>query len=147
MDPYELNFTIPSPADSSTFMEFSPNGRFLAVGDQELSSLHVLDKPAGFHPKISAITLGQPTALVWETDGTFFVGLSDGYFIHHKINLRNNRLVEGTVNGSLREEGLPVTAMALGADSRTLVVSVGAKVFAFRRIHNTSTCCPLPNHD
>lgn len=138
MDRYELNYTIPSPVTSPVFMEFSPNGRILAVGDRGLSLLYILDKLAGFHPKISAVMLAEPTALVWETAETFYVGLSDGYFVHFRINFKDDGLVEGFVNGSLRDEGFPVTAVALDAESRTLVMSVGPSVFAFRRIRATS---------
>lgn len=147
MNRYELNFIIPSPGDSVTLAEFSPNGQFLAVGDQDLTSLYILDKLTGFHPKVSAITLGQPTALVWETDETFYVGLNDGYFIHYRINFKRDILVEGAMNGYLRREGFPITSMALDAGSTTLVVSVGPAVFAFRRIRATSRFLLSINHD
>lgn len=135
---YELNFTVPSPGFSTSFMEFSPNGRFLGVGDQGVPSLYILDKLAGFHPRISAITLREPTALVWETTETFYVGFINGYFAHYQINLKGEKLVEGVVNSSLHGEGFPITSMALDAQSRTLVMSVGPGVFAFHRIHATS---------
>jgi WD40 repeat protein len=137
MNRYELTFTIPSPGTSTAFMEFSPDGRFLAIGGQGSPSLYVFDKLAGFHPKISATTRAVPTALVWETDKTFYVGLSDGDFIHYRVNLKENKLVEGVVNGSLRDEGFAVTAMALDVESKTLVLSVGPGVFAFRRTRKT----------
>ena len=138
MNDYELDFTIPSPGTSTIFVEFSPNGRFLAVGDQDLSSLYILDKLAGFYPNISATTLAEPTALVWETTETFYVGLGDGHFFHYRIYPKEKRLVQGIPNGSLRGEGFPITAMALDAESRTLVVSMGPSVFAFRRFRATS---------
>ena len=137
MDCYELSFTVSSPGKSIVFMEFSPNGRFLAVGDQVSSSLYILDRLAGFHQKISATTSAKPTALVWETSTTFYVGLGDGRFIHYKIDIGGNRLVKGAANG-LFYGGFPVTAIALDVESKTLVLSVGPDVFAFRRVCATS---------
>lgn len=138
MNSYKLNFNIPSPGDSLSFIEFSPDGRLLAVGDRDRSVLFILDKLAGFHPTISFITLAIPTALVWETTETFYVGLSDGNFVHYRINLKDNTLVEGVVDSSLYYEGFPITAMALDVGSKTLIMSVGPGVFAFRRICATS---------
>jgi WD40 repeat protein len=137
---YKLNFTINAPSESTRFVEFSPTGRFLAVGDE--SSLHVLDRVAGFHPIISSTTFGEPTALAWETSKTFYVGLNNGIFIHYQIDLGEKVLVRGAVN-TLFRGAFPVTAITLDADSKTLVLSVGPGVFAFRRIHGTSTffCC------
>lgn len=79
---YELTFAIPFPGKSIAFMEFSPNGRFLAVGDATPSFLFVLDRLAGFHPIVSAATPAEPTALVWESSKTFYVGTNDVRFIH-----------------------------------------------------------------
>jgi hypothetical protein len=138
MNDYELDFTIPSPGISTTFVEFSPDGRFLAVGDQRLSSLYILDKFAAFHPTIAVTTLAAPTAIVWETTETFYVGLRDGHFFHYRVYPKEKQLVQGVPNGFLRDEGFPITAMALDAESRTLVVSVGPGVFAFRRVRATS---------
>lgn len=135
---YSLIFTVPSPSKSAKFMEFSPDGRFLAVGDRDHSMLYILDRLAGFYPKISATMFAHPTALVWETSETFYVGLSNGYFVHYQIDLKGNRLAEGVVDCFLRDEGFPITEMALDAESRTLVMSVGPGVFVFRRIRATS---------
>lgn len=137
MDCYELNFTVSSPGDSTTFIEFSTNGRFLAVGDWNSSSLYFLDKLAGFHPTISVATPAKPTALVWESSKVFYVGLGDGCFIHYRIDLGGNKLVKGAVN-SLFHGVFPVTAIALDAESNTLVLSVGPDIFAFRRVRSTS---------
>jgi len=93
MNYYELNSTVPSPGNTTVFMEFSPNGRFLAVGDQDRCSLYILDKLAGCHPTISVVTITAPTALVWETQTAFYVGSSDGRFIHYRIDLGGNKLV------------------------------------------------------
>jgi hypothetical protein len=82
---YNLNSTVYSPGKSTTFVKFSLNGRFLAVGDQGGPSLFILDKITGFHPTISATTPAEPTALVWETSKAFYVGLSDRCFIHYQI--------------------------------------------------------------
>ena len=143
MDRYELDYTIPSPGDSTAFVEFSPNGRFLAVGDRD-ALLYILDKLAGFHPTVVAATLARPMALVWETSKAFYVGLSDGCFVHYRIDLRGNKLVKGAVNSDLRGE-FPATAIALDVESRTLVLSVGPDVFAFRRIRATSEFYLLTN--
>lgn len=134
---YELNYTVSSPGNSTTLIEFSPNGRFLAVGDWDFSSLYILDRLAGFHPTVSAATPAKPTALVWETSKTFYVGLSDGRFVQYQIDLGDNKLVKGPVNGFFHGV-FPVTAIALDAGSKTLVLSVGPDVFAFRRIRATS---------
>jgi hypothetical protein len=143
---YKLDFTVSSPAGSATFLDFSLNGRFLVVGDCDPPSLHILDQLAGFHPTISFITPAEPTALVWETSKAFYVGFEDGRFTHYRINLSERRLVEGTTNNFFRG-AFPMTAMALDSESKTLVLSVGPEVFAFRRVHNTSTflCCLLTN--
>ena len=143
MNRYELTFSVSSPAESPIFVEFSPDGRFLAIGDQD-SSLHILDELSGFHSPISTATPATPTALVWETSETFYVGLSDGRFIHYRIDLENNKLVRGAVNG-LFHGSFPVTAAALDVESKTLVLSVGPDVFAFQRIHATSTFHSLMN--
>lgn len=137
MDHYELNFTIPSPGGSIAFMEFSPNSRFLAVGDRDSSSLYILDRLAGFHPTISAATPAEPTALVWETSKALYVGLNDGRFVHYRIDPGSNKLVKGATNGFFHC-GFPATAVALDAESKTLVLSVGPDVFAFRRVRTTS---------
>jgi hypothetical protein len=142
MDRYELNSTVPSPGNSTTFVEFSPNGRFLAVGDRDSSSLYILDKLAGFHPTISTATPAKPTALVWETSKAFYVGLSDGRFVHYQIDLGGRKLVKGATN-SVFCGGFPATAIALDVEARTLVMSVGPDVFAFRRIRAMSMFCSL----
>ena len=116
-------------------MEFSPTGRFLAVGDKNFS-LHILDKLTGFHPVVSSTTLCEPSALVWETSKTLYLGLNNGVFIHYRIDLEEKKLVEGFVN-SIFHGAFPVTAIALDADSKTLVLSVGPGVFALRRTHGT----------
>ena len=135
---YELGFTVTTTGSYTTFIKFSPCGRFLAVGDQDYSSLEILDKRTGFHSILSAIMPAKPTALVWETSKTFFVGLSDGRFLHYQIDLGGEKLVEGVMNHLFREAS-PITAMALDAESKTLVLSVGPSVFAFRRVCGTST--------
>ena len=144
MNHYELNSTVPSPGSSAAFIEFSPTGRFLAVGDQDHCSLYILDKLAGFHPIISATTPAKPTALVWETAVAFYVGLSDGRFIHYRIDLKGNKLVKGTANNFFHG-AFPVTAIALSNESKTLVLSVGPDVFAFRRIRATGKLYLLTN--
>src|SRR5258708_7787169 len=73
MNCYKLNSTVPSPGTSTAFMEFSPNGRFLAIGDRDHCSLHILDRLAGFHATISTATPARPTVLVWETTTAFYV--------------------------------------------------------------------------
>ena len=136
MNCYELDFTVPSPGNFTTFVEFSPNGRFPAVGDRD-AWLYIIDELTEFHPTIFTATPARPTSLVWETSKTFYVGLSDGRFVHYRIDLRDNMLVKGVVNSDLRG-GIPTTAMALDVESRTLEVSVGPDVFVFRRIYITS---------
>ena len=133
---YELNSAVSSPGDSTTFIEFSPNGRFLAVGDCNFS-LYLLDKLAGFHPTISVATPAKPTALVWESSKAFHLGLGNGCFIHYQIDLGGNKLVKGIVN-SVFHGAFPVTAIALDMESKTTVLSVGPDVLVFRRIRTTS---------
>ena len=137
MVPYELTFAVPSPGGSTAFIEFSPSGRSLAVGDQEFSSLYILDRHAGFHPTLSVTTPSKPTALVWETPQAFYVGLDDGRFVYYRIDPKGKKLVEGVANNTFRG-AFPITAMALDIESKTLVLSVGPEVFAFRRIRTTS---------
>ena len=134
---YDLNFSVPSLGNSTVFVEFSQNGRFLVVGDRDLCSLYILDRLAGFHPTISTVVPAEPTTLVWETSTTFYVGLSDGRFVHYRIDLGGNELIKGTVN-SFFYGRFPTTVMALDAESKTLVLSVGPDVFAFRRACTTS---------
>jgi hypothetical protein len=131
---YELNSSVPWPGGYISFVEFSPNGRLLAVGDGDLSSLHILDRCAGFHPLLSTITPAKPTALVWETSKTFYLGQGDGHFTYYQVDLRGKKLVEGVTNRFF-QTAIPITAMALDAGCKTLVVSVGPEVFAFRRIN------------
>ncbi|KAF9781587.1 hypothetical protein BJ322DRAFT_1022987 [Thelephora terrestris] len=134
---YELTFTVPSPGSCTAFVEFSPSGRFLAVGDRDSSLLYILDRRAGFHPNLSVVAPTKPTALVWETPQTFYVGLGDGRFIHYRIDLKGMKVVAGVANHMFRG-AFPITAMALDTKSKTLVLSVGPGVFAFRRVRTTS---------
>ncbi|KAF9643087.1 hypothetical protein BDM02DRAFT_3132667 [Thelephora ganbajun] len=127
---YELKYTVSSPGRSATFIKFSPNGRFLAVGDRDSSSLHILNRLTGFHLTISTTMPAKPTALVWETTKTFYVGLSDGHFIYYQIDLRGNKLVKGPMN-SIFHGVFPITAIALNTESKILVLSIGLEVFAF----------------
>lgn len=140
---YELKYTVHSTGDSITLIEFSPNGRFLAIGDAD-HSLYVLDKLAGYYPTMFAVAPAKPTALVWETTKTFYVGLSNGCFIHYRIDLKDKALVEGPTNNR-RKGTLPITAIALDAKSKTMVLSLGPEVYAFRRIRSTSTFRLLRN--
>ena len=134
---YELNFTVPSPGTHTKFIEFSPCGRFLAVGDEDSSSLHILDRRAGFHPTLSATTPAKPASLVWETPGSFYAGFCNGNFTRYRINPADEKLVECVTNRLFRG-ALPITAMALDVESKTLVLSVGPGVFVLRRICETS---------
>ena len=143
MNYYGLNSTVSSPGNSTVFMEFSPNGRFLAVGDRG-NCLYVLDKIAGFHRTISVATPVKPTALVWETATTFYAALGDGRFIHYRIDIGGNKLVKGVVN-SFFHGVFPATAIALDVESKTLALSVGPDVFVFRRIRATSKPHSLAN--
>ena len=137
MTSYELHSIIPSPGRATTFIEFSTDGRFLAAGDGS-KSLYILDKLSGFHPMISAIMLAKPTSLVWETSKTFYVGLSNGWFIHYGVDLEGKKLVKGAVNNDFNG-AFPIAAIALDMDSETLAFSVGPEVFAYRRIGKSST--------
>jgi len=130
---YDLHSTIRTPGMSATFIEFSQNGRFLAVGDQGLASLWIFDKTTGFSPNIVIATPATPTALVWETSETVFAGFDDGRLVHYRVDLVGKTLVEGAVNSHFHN-GLPITAMALDAKLKTLVVCVGPEVFVVRRI-------------
>lgn len=143
---YQLDFTVPSPGKFLSFMEFSPSGRFLALGDRVSSVLYILDSFAGYHTTISAITLAKPTALVWETSKTFYVGSSDGRFTHYQINLRGDALVQGAVNSRFYGQ-FPITSIALNTESKILVLSVGPDVFLFRRINPSSMFHSLTDYD
>ena len=134
---YKLHFTIPSPGGYKAFVDFSPTGRFLAVGEQDSSVLHILDRRAGFRPTLSAATCAKPTAVVWETSATFYVGLSNGEFVHYRIDLGDKKLVEGTLNHHFRG-AFPITAMAIDAESKTMVLSVGPGIYTLRRLRATS---------
>jgi hypothetical protein len=136
MDGYNLYCTINVPVPSIMFMEFSTNGRFLAIGGEGDSVLHILNKLTGFHPRLSANLPANPTSLVWESATKFFVGLSDGRFVDYRMDLANKRLEKGTMNSSLYG-GLPSTAIAIDAESKTLALAVGPDVFAFRRTTGT----------
>ena len=108
--------------------------------------MYVLDRLVGFHQTISAATPAKPTALVWETVTAFYVGLADGRFTQYRIDLRENKLVKGAVNNFFCGV-FPATAIALDVESKTLVLSVGPDVFAFRRIRATSKLRLLVNQD
>lgn len=131
---YHLTSSIRSPGGSTTFLEFSPDSQFLAIGDRDLSSLFILDGRTGYYPNLCATTPAKPTALVWDTTETFYVGLSNGCFVHYQIDLETYQLAKGTVNTTLRGV-FPVTAMALSEGSMVLALSVGPDVFIFHRIH------------
>jgi len=135
---YELNSTVPSPGDYVSFIEFSPNGRFLGVGDCDHYSVCVLDKRSGFHRTLSAVTPAKPTALVWETSEAFYVGLGNGTFIRYQIKICGGveTLERGLVN-NLFHGTLPVTAMGLDENTKTLVLSIGPGIFALRRVNST----------
>lgn len=149
MDSYKLEYSLRSPTNYPVFAEFSPDGRFLAVGDRSGSKIYLLDRLVGFNPKISANMREKPTALVWESCEAFYVGLVDGRLTHFRINLKDEELVEGTSTCSFCGvfPVLPIRAMALDVCSETLVVAMGPEVFAFRRIRSTSTCHSLMNQD
>lgn len=134
---YTLDFTTSSPGKSITLMEFSPDGRFLAVGDRDPSFLFILDRLTGFNPTVSAATPTEPTALVWESSKAFYAGTNDGRFIHYRVDLGEERLVRGVVNSLFRGK-FPITAIALDAESKMLVFAVGPDIFASRRIRATS---------
>lgn len=129
---YHLTSSIRSPGRSTTFLEFSPDSRFLAIGDRDLSSLFILDGRTGYY--LSAATLAKPTALVWDTTETFYVGLSNGCFVHYQIDLETHKFVKGAMNKTLCGV-FPVTAIALNEVSTVLALSVGPDVFIFHRIH------------
>ena len=141
MTSYQLSSAVRSPGRSITFLEFSPNGRFLAVGDRGLSSLSILDKCTGYHPNLSTTMPAEPRALVWDASEAFYVGLGDGCFIHCQIDHERNDIVKGAVNSALYGV-FPVTAIALHQGSNILAVSVGPEVFLFQRARTTSgfTC-------
>ena len=138
MNCYELHSTIPSPGASTAFLEFSPNGRFLAVGDRALPLLYILDSLSGFHPIISGVMPAKPTVLVWENSKEFYVGLDDGRFVHYQISQGGKELVKGVVNNNFYGR-FPATAIALDVESKTLVLSVGPGIFVFRRTCAKST--------
>ena len=131
MTNYELSFTLRSPGSHVSFMEFSPNGRFLAVGDRQSSFLFILDEQAGFRPTISITVPAKPTALMWETDEKFYVGLGNGCFFHYQIDLKGNKLVEISANHFFGGYGeSPIRAMALDSECKTMVLLVGPEVNA-----------------
>lgn len=117
-------------------MEFSPNGRFLIVGDGTRDRLYVLDRVTGFRPVIETGTISSPTSLTFESSTSFFVGLSDGRFVEYKVDLRSKYLVKGWTNDALHG-GFPVTAMTLDATVRVLALAVGPGVFVFNRVART----------
>ena len=139
---YQLDSTVPSPGEFISFLEFSPSGRFLAVGDRVSSVLCILDRLTGFCPTISAVTFAKPTALVWETSETFYVGLSDGRFTHYQIVLGGKKLVQGVTDTRFYGQ-FPIAAIALNVDLKTLALSVGPDILVLRRTRATSAFRPL----
>jgi hypothetical protein len=138
---YEAEFTVPAPGDYTTYLEFSPNGRFLAVGESmDPPSVSLLDGQVGFGRKISTITQGIPTAHVWESSGSFFVGFGNGRITNYRIDSKEENLVKGITTHPFRGvfPVFPITAMALNANSETLAVAMGPDIFAFRRINAKS---------
>ena len=142
MNGYSLQYTILFPGTSVGFMEFSPSGRFLLVGDGRRDRLYVLDRVAGFRPMIETDTISSPTSLTFESSSSFFVGLDDGRFVEYKVDLRSKYLVKGWTNDAL-QGSLPVTAMSLNATARILALAVGPGVFVFNRVARTGTCIPF----
>jgi len=136
MNRYNLQYTIHFPGTSVGFMEFSPNGRFLIVGDGRRDRLYVLDRVTGFRPLVETGTISSPTSLAFENSTSFFVGLSDGRFVEYRVDLRSKYLVKGWTNDALHGS-LPATAMTLDATARILALAVGPGVFVFNRVART----------
>ena len=139
MEKYNLQHSLPLPGTSVGLMEFSPNGRFLIVGDRRRDRLYALDRVTGFRPTIEAGTISSPTSLTFESSSSFFVGLGDGRFVEYKVDLRSKHLIKGWTNDALHGS-LPVTAMTLDATNRILVLAVGPGVFVFNRVSRTGAC-------
>ena len=140
MVPYKVDWEIRSPRRYTTFIEFSPDARFLAIGYRGFPSLCLLDSTDEYNPRLSISTLENPTALVWETPCAFYVGLTDGRFTYYRVDPEGDKLITGPTNHFFHGvfPKFPITAMGLDVDSKTLVLSVGPEVFAFRRIRATS---------
>lgn len=136
MNEYLLQHTLQSLGGSVSVVEFSPNGRFLIVGEGQPARLQVLDRLAGFCPTIEADTISQPTSFVFESSATFLAGLDDGRFVVYSIDLRSKRLIKGWTNNVLRGPS-SVAAIALNETSQILALAVGPSVFVFRRISET----------
>ena len=136
MNPYELYSTAPSPGRSTTILEFSPDGRYLAIGDSG-HSLCILDGLVAFNRTISTVASAKPTALVWDTTEVLHVGFDNGCFISYRIDLKGRKLVKSAVNRRFHGP-FPVTAIAIDAGSKTLVICVGPQLYAFRKNGLTS---------
>jgi WD40 repeat protein len=136
MNEYHLRYTLQSLEGPMNVMEFSPDGKFLIVGEGQPARLRVFDRLAGFCPAIEADTISQPTSLAFESSTTFLAGLDDGRFVEYSIDLKSKRLVKGRTNSVLRGPSL-VSALALDEKSQTLALAVGPSVFVFRRVSGT----------
>ena len=136
MDDYKLYHTINVPVASILFMEFSTDGRFLAIAEEGHRDLYILDKSKGFYPPFSENLPANPISLVWGSSMEFYVGLSDGRFVDYTIDLSNKQPTRGIINSSLYGR-FPVTAIAIDAESTTLALAVGPDVFAFRWVNDT----------
>lgn len=136
MNGYELQYTLQSVGESATFMEFSPDGRFLVIGGREPARLRVFDRWDGFLLAVEADTASYPTSLTFESSATFLVGFNDGRFVEYTIDLGSKRLVKGWTNNTLRGASC-VTAIALDETSQILTLAQGPSVLVFSRISKT----------
>ena len=136
MNAYGLQYTLRPLGESVDLMTFSPNGRFLVVGDREPACLRILDRLVGFRPTIKTDTVSSPTSLVFENQTSFLAGFDDGRFVRYAIDLTSKRLVEGWTNNTLRGVSC-VTAIALDETSQTLALATGPSVLVFSRIYGT----------
>lgn len=112
MSQYKIDFVVPSPVGCTTLLDFSANGRLLAVGGQDPTSLTILEELSGFHSIAHSITPTELMALVWEMSKTFYARFRDGRFVFYRIDFDENRLVVGATNNFFHGS-FPITTMAV----------------------------------
>lgn len=125
--------TLHGPAGGVNFLEFSPNGRYLASGSED-GFLHIFDHKSDLDTSKLAIECRYPvSAMVWdgsETE-TFFVGFANG-----RVVLVIMPEITGSIYGDLiwtDPQANRVGCLAYHVKRKILAVAAGNQVSLLRQ--------------
>jgi len=126
---YDHSIQSPTSTTSDTF-GFSPDGKYLALGDTIARQIHILDVE---RQEVTCIpTVAPPTSFVWDTvePRKFIIGFSDGTLAFHSFG---GTEVFKTRFDSLKDRGT-VQSLALSRNGLTLAIAVShGDVYLFYR--------------